>query len=453
MKKSIIWLRRDLRWKDNYALSKATLDSDKVYPVFIYDENILNELENKSDHRLVFIQEALNNFERHTRIKITRLYGNPEKIIPEIAASLKVNAIYCNRDYEVYAKKRDEIVAKNLQEIGIFFYSLKDTVVFEFDELKNGKGDYYKVFTPFKNLWFEKLYQNPEVVAAYKIDLKKLTESKIKSVRSLKEIGFDSKISNEMHYDPDAEKLFKQFDKKINEYHAIRDLPAIAGTSKLSVHLRFGTISVRALVRKYLEEQIPGPKTWLSELAWRDFYFGILDKYPYVEQSCYIKKFDRIKWENDPQKFKAWCEGRTGVPIVDAAMRQLNQTGWMHNRCRMIVASYLVKTLLIDWRWGERYFAEKLIDFDLAANNGGWQWAASTGCDAAPYFRIFNPYRQSERFDPTGEYITKYCPELKGFPAKIVHDPTKAPGNYPDPIANYTKNRIRALELYKSCGD
>jgi len=265
--------------------------------------------------------------------------------------------------------------------------------------------------------------------------------------------------------DCNASRTYNRFVKKMKDYSDQRDFPSIEGTSRLSVHLRFGTISTRQLVRAVWPKGDEGSRTWLSELIWREFYFALLDKNPHVEKHAYQSKYENLPWDNDKELFIAWCEGRTGVPIVDAGMRQLNQTGWMHNRLRMITASYLIKTLLVDWRWGEKYFAQKLIDFDLAANNGGWQWAASTGCDAAPYFRVFNPYRQSERFDKKGEFIKKYCPELSNVPNKYIHGPYLMPEkvqaesnckigqDYPAPIADYKLNRIRAINMFKELGE
>lgn len=459
----VVWLRRDLRLHDHHALSYATHHYDKVYLLFVFDRHILDELP-RVDARLVFINRALFSIEKKLKHEIIKIYGHPESVVPEVAKQLKVEAVCTNRDYEPYAKKRDNNVAKKLKSFGIEFHALKDNVIFEFDEIKNKQGDYYKVYTPFKNAWLAKLKADPLAIAEFKVNKKKIVPtSKIQNqVSSLPEIGFESQTPQDTLYDPEqGGKRLRAFLKQVNQYHKLRDFPAIQGTSKMSPYIRFGILSPRELIRQIWEPEDDGSRLWLSELIWREFYCGVLDANPRVEHEAYLQKYKKIKWENDKNKFQAWCEGRTGVPIIDAAMRELNQTGWMHNRCRMIVASYLVKTLLIDWRWGERYFAIKLMDYDLAANNGGWQWSASTGCDAAPYFRVFNPYMQSKKFDPNGEYIKRFCPELSNIPLKYLHDPSKINKvqqeefnckigiDYPFPIADYSSNRIKVIELYK----
>lgn len=467
MKKSLVWLRRDLRLNDNAALAYATNHYDEVHLVFVFDEIILNKLKDKADQRVSFIFDSLMQIKQaleKTNASINILFGDPSLIIPEIAKNLKVDAVLTNRDYEVYAKSRDQKVSKNLQTLNIEFKDFKDTVLFEADEVLTQTNGYYRVFTPYKNAWIAQLEKKPQVMLECEVNKRKITISKlsgIKQVETLEDIGFiatDSKILN-------ASKTYNNFVKKMENYQSDRDFPAIEGTSRLSVHLRFGTISSRQLVRAIFHKKDQGTRTWLSELIWREFYFALLDKNPSVEKHAYQQKYENIPWENDKKLFNQWCEGKTGVPIVDAAMRQLNQTGWMHNRLRMITASYLVKTLLIDWRWGEKYFAQKLIDFDLSANNGGWQWASSTGCDAAPYFRVFNPYRQSERFDNNGEFIKTYCPELKLIPKKYIHDPSSMPldiqanadcvigRDYPYPIANYKLNRIKVINMFKNVGE
>jgi deoxyribodipyrimidine photo-lyase len=473
----LIWLRRDLRLEDsraiNFALLKAKNDQTKLQFVFVFDSNILNKLEDKEDPRVDFIWRGLKKIENKLERPINILYGDPAEVIPQLAQELNAQAVVCHRDYEVYAKTRDKKVRDNLKKVNIDFIQFKDHVILEFYELKNLKGDFYKVFTPFKNAWFEKIRNDFDLIKEYEVDLDLLKSSVVTSktsshftyVHSLDDIGFKNSLDKSKFYNEDPGNLLTELKDKISFYHDKRDFPYLTGTSRLSVHLRFGTVSVRFLVRNYLQQlessSSQGIQVWLSEIAWRDFYFGILDTSPDVETSAYIKKYNDISWDNNKELFYKWTQGQTGVPIVDAAMRELNQTGWMHNRARMIVASYLVKTLLVDWRWGEAYFAKKLIDFDLAANNGGWQWSASTGCDAAPYFRVFNPYRQSERFDPEGLYIKKYCPELASLSVKQIHDPSKLSpmeqsllgirlgADYPLPIADYAKNRSRVIELFK----
>jgi len=458
MKKALVWIRRDLRLHDHSALSYATNNFEKTFLVFIFDTNILLKITDKSDHRITFLHDTLQELREKLNNNIYILHGDPKVLIPELAKDLEVDCVCTNEDYEPYAIKRDDIVRKNLD--GIEFRSFKDQVIFNADEIRNGSDDFYKVFTPYKNNWFQTIEERPDVLGEKKVNLKNISYSKLKGhglIPSLTDLGF-KRTQKSRTYDPNPTKKIKDFLKKIDDYENQRDLPAVDGTSSLSPYLRFGQISVRELMRKAWTLESAGAKVWMSELAWRDFYFGILKTFPHVEKHAYTRKYENIPWENDKKKFKAWCEGSTGVPIVDAGMRQLNLTGWMHNRVRMIVASYLTKTLLIDWRWGEKYFAEKLIDFDLAANNGGWQWSASTGCDAAPYFRVFNPYRQSERFDPDAQYILKYVSELADREIKFIHDPTKMKekdlftSEYPDPIVDYSFNREKIISLFKRAG-
>lgn len=458
-KRSLMWFRRDLRAVDNMALSYATNNFDEVYPVFIFDEKILSKLKSKTDSRLTFIWNALEQLKENLGSNITLLYGDPVKLIPELTKKLDVQVVVTNKDYEPYAKKRDLAVSKNLENCEL--KTFKDTVIFEANEVLTKSRTNFKVFTPYFKEWLYKLETTPQADYKHPVDLSKIKNKK-SEITSIEDIGFSLEVDEKRFVNSNPAKVIKNFLKKIDKYDEARDFPFDEGTSRLSVHLRFGTVSIRELVRLARKKQSPGAHVWLSELAWREFYFTILDVFPYVEKSAYIKKYENIKYENDKKLFKKWCEGQTGVPIVDAAMRQLNQTGWMHNRLRMITASYLIKTLLIDWRWGEKYFKEKLIDFDLSANNGGWQWAASTGCDAAPYFRIFNPYRQSERFDKEGRFIKKYCPELSALSGKLLHDPSKLTLkaqkdflceqqlDYPAPIADYKLNRIKAINLYKN---
>jgi deoxyribodipyrimidine photo-lyase len=461
MARAIVWLRRDLRFYDNMALSIATQNFSEVYPVFIFDSKILTKLKNKDDLRVNFIFQTLMRLKKQHPLHI--FYGDPAILIPKLAKEFNVQEVITNEDYEAYAKERDSKVAKALEKEKILFSSYKDTVIFSFRDIKNQTGTPYKVFTPYKNKWIYELEQNPESYAERKIktqNIKQNENCKENEITKIEQVSFNFiDLTDKVELDP--EKLLSLFKKKVDLYKANRDYPALPNTSKLSVHLRFGTVNPRMLVRDFMPFNNEGRKVWLSELVWREFYFAVLAHFPYVEKSAFLDYFKDIQWENDNKKFKAWCEGKTGVPIVDAGMRELNSTGWMHNRVRMIVASYLCKTLLIDWRLGEEYFAEKLIDFDLAANNGGWQWSASTGCDAAPYFRIFNPYTQSQKFDGEAHYIKKYVPELSAVPAKKIHDPTLwtpmdlmdwkivIGKDYPAPIADYKANRIKALAMYK----
>ena len=463
MSKALVWMRRDLRLDDQAALSFATQKFDEVYLVFVFDQNILSKLKDKDDPRVSFLHRRLTFLEEHEDIKMYKLFGDPAKLIPKLASDLSVDCVVTNNDYERYARNRDRSVARDLAGLKIEFKSFKDQVIFESDEVLTGSGDFYRVFTPFKNKWFDQIQENPHVIEEKKVNKSKITYKKVKGYSSeldLSDIGFEANEIDTL-WEVDPRKRWKTFQKRMESYHTKRDIPAIEGTSTLSPYLRFGYISVRKLVSFALKQHTEGARVWASEIAWRDFYFGLLAVYPHVEKHAYNPTYENIPWENDKTLFKKWCEGKTGVPIVDAGMRQLNETGWMHNRVRMIVASYLTKTLLIDWRWGERYFARKLMDFDLAANNGGWQWSASTGCDAAPYFRVFNPYRQSERFDPKGEYIKTYVSELRELGSKSIHDPSALrpsllekidfvpDKDYPNPIADYSSNRKKVISWFK----
>jgi deoxyribodipyrimidine photo-lyase len=464
MTKALVWTRRSLRLHDHTALSFATQNYDEAFLVFVFDKNILSKLEDKKDHRVTFIHETLEKIkEKLPENKMYILYGDPKKLIPQLAKDLDVEVVCTHEDYELYARERDRIVKEELEKNKIDFKTFKDHVIFDASEIRTGSGDYYRVFTPYKNTWFKTISEREEVLQEKRVKLNRITYKRLKgytSDLSLKDIGFE-RTEDARHYSVVPNEHLKKFHQRIEDYNEKRDFPAIRGTSKLSAYLRFGQVSIRELVRKYWPFENEGENIWLSELCWRDFYFGLLKTFPHVEKYAYNEKYEKVPFYNNKEHFKMWCEGKTGVPIVDAGMRELNQTGWMHNRVRMIVASYLTKILIIDWRWGEEYFAKKLIDFDLSANNGGWQWSASTGCDAAPYFRVFNPYRQSERFDKEAEYIKEFCPELKNLPAKYIHEPTKITEkvehqfefthgvDYPKPIVDYSKRRQEVIKLFK----
>lgn len=450
---SLCWIRRDLRLHDHAALSHALSLGDASI-VFIFDSHILDKLKNKNDRRITFIYDSLKEIEKNLQKKgssLHILYGKPEEEIPKLAAKLKVENVFWNRDYEPYAKKRDEIVAKKLKVLGIQSENFKDSVFFEKHEVLTGTRGLYKVFTPYKNKWLENFENTGKNVSNFPCPLKNLkkfeNKKNILDFNWYKEIGFQETPSELIGGTSHALKKLENFKTLISDYNEARNFPARPGTSNLSVYLRFGNLSVRDMIRAALEDQSEGAKTWLSEIIWRDFFQMILDTNPYVEKGPFKKEFEKIKWLGGEKEFKAWCEGRTGVPIVDAAMRCLNETGMMHNRLRMIVASYLCKILLVDWRKGEHYFVEKLLDFDLAANNGGWQWSSGSGCDAQPYFRIFNPYVQSEKFDNEGEFIKIWCPELMSLSKKEIHRPPKLP-NYPTTIVSYELNRDKALKMY-----
>ncbi|MGE4232848.1 MAG: deoxyribodipyrimidine photo-lyase [Bacteriovoracia bacterium] len=437
---SLVWLRRDLRLYDQAALSEATKNSDKIALVFVFDEKILKDLP-KNDRRITFIFESLQEISSVLRKKNSELivrYGDPTKEIPELALKLGVGCVYTNHDYESYAKKRDDKIKRELLKSRINFKTFKDQVIFEKDEILTATNTPFKVFTPYSRAWLKKL--EPKYFKEKTIDFSKLISSKEISKHSqtldLDKIGFKKSALWLTPGETAARKRLGLFCKIIGEYKDKRDFPAANATSGLSVHLRFGTISIRDCVRVALEQiksasKKTGAETWLKELIWREFYQMILDQFPYVAVSAFKKEYDSIKWPGKEEHFQAWCEGNTGFPIVDAAMRHFNETGWMHNRLRMIVASFLVKDLLVDWKKGEKYFAQNLLDFDLASNNGGWQWCASTGCDAQPYFRIFNPDSQTKKFDPKKEFINQY-----------VKKPTT-------PIIDHSVQRLKAIRLYK----
>ena len=430
MKKvNIFWFRRDLRLDDNIGLYNSLNSGLPVLPLFIFDKNILDKLDNKNDQRVSFIHAALSEMkEKLKKINsdILIIHSTPEKAFEKITKDFEINKVFTNEDYEPYATKRDEKIKKMLEKDSIEFESFKDQCIFAKDDVLKNDGNPYSVYTPYKNKWLSQL--EPKHIMS--IDCKKYHKNFLKDcefeIPTFKSLGFD---------DCSQTKLSKSIQKnKVEKYDQNRDLPYIDGTTKISVHLRFGTISPRKCVQiaKELND------VWLSELIWREFYMQIIYHYPKVEKSCFRDKYNAMKWENDKKQFKKWCEGKTGYPIVDAGMRELNETGFMHNRVRMITASFLIKHLLIDWRWGEKYFAEKLLDYDLSANNGNWQWVAGTGCDAAPYFRIFNPYTQQKKFDPDKEYIKKWIPEYET-------------DDYTEEIIEHKFAYNRALDRYKEC--
>jgi deoxyribodipyrimidine photo-lyase len=420
---TVFWFRRDLRLQDNAGLFHALKDNKEVVPVFIFDTAILDKLEDKADRRVEFIHHSLTVIQRQLEevgSSLLIFHGDPI----EIFQSLKPKAVYTNHDYEPYARKRDEEVKNILSKYGADFKTFKDQVIFEKAEVTKDDGKPYTIFTPYSRKW--KSLITPAHLKSYPTESHFGSFKKIKAVLlpSLEEIGFEATGL------PFPERVIKQ--SIVEKYDEQRNFPAVEGTTKLSVHLRFGTVSIRKLAQVAQKKN----EVWLNELIWRDFYHMILWHFPQVENHAFKPAYDHIEWHNNEKEFKAWCEGKTGYPIVDAGMRELNATGFMHNRVRMIVASFLTKHLLIDWRWGEAYFAKKLLDFDLAANNGGWQWAASSGCDAAPYFRVFNPTLQTEKFDPELKYVKKWVPELS----------TK---EYPKPIVEHKIARDRVLKVYK----
>lgn len=453
---SLCWIRRDLRLHDHVALSHA-LDSGETTLVFVFDTHILNKLSDKHDRRVTFIYQSLQEMEKVLQkhgSSLLVLYGNPEEEIPKLASELKVKNVFCNRDYEPYAKTRDLKVAKKLSLIGINFDQFKDSVVYEKQEVLTNNFGIYKVFTPYKNKWLETFEKSDRTVSHYQCSFKNLRQfqnkKNILEFDWYKTIGFIDTPPLLTGGSQAAWQRLKRFNTAINEYTQNRNFPSLPGTSLLSVYLRFGNISVRDMVQLALNHSSEGSRTWLSEIIWRDFYQMILDSYPHVEKGAFKREYDQIEFLGSEKDFTAWKLGQTGFPLIDAAMRCLNETGMMHNRLRMVVASFLCKTLLIDWRKGEKYFAQKLLDFDLASNNGGWQWSSSSGCDSQPYFRIFNPYAQSEKFDPDGKFIHQWVPELKHLNGKALHrpDPLLA-SDYPRPIVSYELNRSRCLRMYE----
>lgn len=421
---TLFWFRRDLRLDDNHGLKQALLNNKNVQPIFIFDKNILDEL-SKNDARVTFIYGTLKKINEQL-IKLSSslkiVYSTPKVFFSQIKNEYPfLKAVYTNEDYEPYAVTRDQMVEGLLKDKGIEFLSFKDQVIFAKNDVLKNDGDPYTVYTPYKNKWLEH-FRKIEVVD-YNID--QLTDhfSTSKFIfPNLSDIGFvKSGIKvKPIHYD------------YINNYGGHRNFPAESRTTLAAPHLRFGTISIRKLVKEaHIKNDV-----YLSELIWREFFMQILYHFPKVVDQSFRKKYDRIKWRNNKEEFEKWKNGQTGFPIVDAGMRELNQTGYMHNRVRMICASFLTKDLLIDWRWGESYFAKKLLDYDLSANNGNWQWAAGTGCDAAPYFRVFNPTEQVKKFDKDLKYIHKWVPDLNEL-------------SYPAPIVDHKEARLRALVVYK----
>jgi deoxyribodipyrimidine photo-lyase len=475
--KTLVWFRRDLRSFDHAALHHALMHSRSVFCAFIFDKDILDLLP-RADRRVEFIHASLVELDaelRHLGGGLIVRHASAASAIPQLADELGADAVFTNHDYEPQAIERDAVVAMELRTAGRSFHSFKDQVIFEKNEVLSLSEKPFSVFTPYKNAWLKKLHLGsdallqPYEIEAHRARLAPLTDDR--AMPSLAELGFEQTNLSELHVPTGmsgGQTLLEAFAPRMARYDATRDFPAVKGPSYLSVHLRFGTVSVRALVRQALDAIRfgaggSGAAVWLSELVWREFYFMILHHHPQVATRSFKPDYDAIAWESGAaarEQFQAWCEGRTGYPLVDAAMAQINQTGYMHNRLRMVTASFLIKDLGIDWRWGERYFAEKLNDFDLAANNGGWQWAASSGCDAQPYFRIFNPITQSEKFDAEGKFIRRYLPQLAKLPNKHIHAPWRLSPmelqlagvelgrNYPQPIVQHEEARARTLTRY-----
>jgi len=424
---NFFWFRRDLRLEDNVGLYHALKSGSPVRALFIFDSEILDRLENKRDARLVFIQHQLVKINLQLQIFGSSLlveYGRPIDIWKKIVKENSVGTVFSNRDYEPYAITRDKEVESFLKTKNIDFSRYKDQVVFDRDDVTKADGTPYTVFTPYSKKWKSALNNESFRALPSEKFLKNLQPCSAGEIQPLSSMGFeDFRIK---FPSPSLKKSV------LTNYEDDRDYPARDGTSRLSIHLRFGTISIRELFRT----AFPVSEKWTNELIWREFYMSILYHFPHVENQAFKSAYNQLNWLQDEKGFKLWCEGKTGFPIVDAGMRELNETGFMHNRLRMITATFLTKYLLVDWRWGEAYFAQKLLDYDLAANNGGWQWCAGTGVDAAPYFRIFSMDSQTQRFDPDQLYIKRWIPELRS-------------GEYPEPIVDYSFARKRCLDFYK----
>ncbi|TAH12925.1 MAG: deoxyribodipyrimidine photo-lyase [Curvibacter sp.] len=473
----LVWFRRDLRIHDNTALNIALQQCERVYCAFLFDTEILEALP-RQDRRVEFIRESLVELDgnlsalsNQTHAGLIVLHGRAEEEIPTLVRELGVQAVFAGRDYEPKAIARDHAVAHRLTLSGSSLHLLKDHVIFEEREVLTQMGKPYGVFTPYLRAWLARLLDQPaiETQPPSPYRLAPRPEGYRADVPSLGSIGFESTNLRALKIptgESGAQALLADFATRMGRYEETRNFPAIKGPSYLSVHLRFGTVSIRQLVNLAQPRHIQGDQgatTWLAELVWRDFYAQILANFPHVVTGSYKPEYDAIAWEEGPlaeKLFDAWRNGATGYPVVDAAMVQLNQTGYMHNRLRMVAGSFLVKHLGIDWRWGERVFACLLNDFDLSSNNGGWQWVSSSGCDAQPYFRIFNPVSQSERFDAQGRFIRRYLPQLAKLGPKTIHAPWLAkplelaaagftPGvDYPLPIVDHAQARSRTLLRY-----
>ena len=422
---SIFWFRRDLRLEDNKGLSEALKADEKVIPIFIFDKDILDLLEDKYDRRVDYIHQALEKINQELKefgSSLLTFHGKPLDVFKQLEKDFEIKSVFCNRDYEPAAIKRDVEIKDFLNLENIEFFDFKDQVIFEKHEVAKDNGEPYTVYTPFSSKWKKILTEDD--YKSVRINKEQFLKLPSKKILSLKEIGFEKTDLD--FVEPSLES------KIIDVYDKTRDFPALDATTHLGIALRFGTISIRKCVKFALNHN----ETWLNELIWREFFMQILFHFPKVVNYCFKEKYENIVWRNNEAEFEKWCNGETGYPIVDAGMRQLNQTGQMHNRIRMVMASFLTKHLLIDWRWGEAYFAKKLLDYDLSANNGNWQWAAGCGCDAAPYFRVFNPDEQTKKFDKGLKYIRKWNPD---FEKDILENR----------IVEHKFARERALETYK----
>ena len=424
---SVFWFRRDLRLDDNLGLNAALSSGLKVIPIFIFDTEIINKLE-KNDLRIKMIHAALvklNDAMLGNRCNVGMYLGNPKAVFESLLKKYKIKSVYTNRDYEPYALERDKSIKSFLEKKNVTYKSFKDQVIFEKDEVVKDDGNPYKVYTPYSRKWIETLNARGFETCKSETKLNSLASLELPYL-TLKEIGFDEK-----EFDIP---IFNINSKTIDKYEETRNFPYLNSTSRIGAHLRFGFVSIRKLVEKAIKNS---NKTYLKELIWREFFMQILWHFPYTQEKSFKPKYDRIKWLNNDEEFKKWCEGNTGYPLVDAGMRELNQTGFMHNRVRMLVGSFLCKHLLIDWRWGEKYFAKKLLDYEMSSNVGNWQWVAGCGVDASPYFRIFNPKEQIKKFDKDFKYIKKWVPEFQS-------------SLYPKEIIDHKFARNRCLETFKA---
>ena len=424
---SVFWFRRDLRLDDNLGLNAALSSGLKVIPIFIFDTEIINKLE-KNDLRIKMIHAALvklNDAMLGNRCNVGMYLGNPKAVFESLLKKYKIKSVYTNRDYEPYALERDKSIKSFLEKKNVAYKSFKDQVIFEKDEVVKDDGNPYKVYTPYSRKWIETLNARGFETCKSETKLNSLASLELPYL-TLKEIGFDEK-----EFDIP---IFNINSKTIEKYEETRNFPYLNSTSRIGAHLRFGFVSIRKLVEKAHKKS---NKTYLKELIWREFFMQILWHFPYTQEKSFKPKYDRIKWLNNDEEFKKWCEGNTGYPLVDAGMRELNQTGFMHNRVRMLVGSFLCKHLLIDWRWGEKYFAKKLLDYEMSSNVGNWQWVAGCGVDASPYFRIFNPKEQIKKFDKDFKYIKKWVPEFQS-------------SLYPKEIIDHKFARNRCLETFKA---